>query len=75
MPLKRMNNVLIVVYDLEAVKAFFIALGLTLDGQTTVEGPEIGNLRAWQRARHPGDPAHRSSLINSPIFAGLRASS
>ncbi|MDF3242855.1 VOC family protein [Pseudomonas veronii] len=44
MTLKRMDNVLIVVDDLEAMKAFFIALGLTLEGQTTVEGPEIGNL-------------------------------
>lgn len=44
MPLKRMDNVLIVVDDLETMKAFFIALGLTLEGQTTVEGPEIGNL-------------------------------
>jgi catechol 2,3-dioxygenase-like lactoylglutathione lyase family enzyme len=39
-----MDNVLIVVDDLETMKAFFIALGLTLEGQTTVEGPEIGNL-------------------------------
>jgi catechol 2,3-dioxygenase-like lactoylglutathione lyase family enzyme len=39
-----MDNVLIVVDDLEAMKAFFIALGLTLEGQTMVEGPEIGNL-------------------------------
>lgn len=44
MPLKRMDNVLIVVDDLETMKAFFIALGLTLEGQTTVEGSEIGNL-------------------------------
>jgi catechol 2,3-dioxygenase-like lactoylglutathione lyase family enzyme len=44
MPLRRMDNVLIVVDDLEAMKAFFIALGLTFEGQTTVEGPEIGNL-------------------------------
>ncbi|WP_324745533.1 VOC family protein [Pseudomonas veronii] len=44
MPLKRMHNVLIVIYDLEAVKAFFIALGLTLEGQTTVEEPEVGTL-------------------------------
>ena len=44
MTIKRMDNVLIVVDDLEAVKAFFIALGLTLEGQTTVEGPEIGRL-------------------------------
>ena len=44
MPLKRMDNVLIVVDDLEAVKAFFIELGLTLEGQQTVEGPAVGQL-------------------------------
>src|SRR5881394_1888577 len=36
--LLRMDNVLIVVDDLEAVKAFFIELGLT------VEGPLVGSL-------------------------------
>ncbi len=40
----RMDNVLLVVDDLEAVKAFFIELGLTLEGQTTVEGPLVGKL-------------------------------
>ena len=44
MTLKRMDNVLIVVDDLEAVKAFFIELGLTLEGETTVEGPLVGKL-------------------------------
>jgi catechol 2,3-dioxygenase-like lactoylglutathione lyase family enzyme len=44
MALKRMDNVLIVVDDLEAVKAFFIELGLTLEGEQTVEGPLIGKL-------------------------------
>lgn len=44
MPLKRMDNVLIVVDDLEAVKAFFLELGLTLEGETTVEGPQVGQL-------------------------------
>src|SRR4051794_22572713 len=44
MTLKRMDNVLIVVDDLEAVKAFFIELGLTLEGETIVEGPLIGKL-------------------------------
>ena len=49
MTLKRMDNVLIVVDDLEAVKAFFIELGLELEGETTVEGPLAGRLigRAW----------------------------
>jgi catechol 2,3-dioxygenase-like lactoylglutathione lyase family enzyme len=44
MAIKRMDNVLIVVEDLEAVKAFFIELGLTFVGQATVEGPQVGNL-------------------------------
>ena len=44
MTIKRMDNVLIVVDDLEAVKAFFIALGLELEGEQTVEGPLIGKL-------------------------------
>jgi len=44
MAIKRMDNVLIVVDDLEATKAFFIELGLTLVGEATVEGPLIGNL-------------------------------
>src|SRR3954469_20130295 len=44
MTLKRMDNVLIVVDDLEATKAFFIELGLELEGETVVEGPSVGSL-------------------------------
>ena len=39
--LQRMDNVLIVVEDLEAAKAFFVALGMELDGETQVEGPWV----------------------------------
>jgi catechol 2,3-dioxygenase-like lactoylglutathione lyase family enzyme len=39
MALQRMDNVLIVVDDLEAAKAFFTELGMELEGETTVEGP------------------------------------
>jgi catechol 2,3-dioxygenase-like lactoylglutathione lyase family enzyme len=39
-----MDNVLIVVDDLEVMKAFFIDLGLTLEGEATVEGPDVGQL-------------------------------
>ena len=39
--LKRMDNVLIVVDDLEAAKAFFAELGMELEGETTVEGPWV----------------------------------
>src|SRR3712207_717748 len=38
MTLQRMDNVLIVVEDLEAAKAFFAELGMELEGETTVEG-------------------------------------
>lgn len=51
MALKRMDNVLIVVDDLEAVKAFFIELGLTLEGEQTVEGPLIGKLIGLENVR------------------------
>ena len=44
MTIKRMDNVLIVVEDIEAVKTFFIELGLKLEGETTVEGAAIGKL-------------------------------
>ena len=51
MPLKRMDNVLIVVDDLEAAKAFFIELGLTLEGEQTVEGTSIGKLIGLEDVR------------------------
>src|SRR3954447_25081019 len=41
MTLQRMDNVLIVVEDLEAAKAFFAELGMELEGETQVEGPAV----------------------------------
>jgi catechol 2,3-dioxygenase-like lactoylglutathione lyase family enzyme len=41
MTIKRMDNVLIVVDDLEATIAFFVELGMELEGQATVEGPSV----------------------------------
>lgn len=41
MALKRMDNVLIVVEDLEAAKAFFLELGMEMVGQTQIEGPAV----------------------------------
>jgi catechol 2,3-dioxygenase-like lactoylglutathione lyase family enzyme len=38
MTLQRMDNVLIVVDDLEAAKAFFVELGMELEGETPIEG-------------------------------------
>jgi catechol 2,3-dioxygenase-like lactoylglutathione lyase family enzyme len=51
MAIKRMDNVLIVVEDLDAVKAFFIALGLKLEGEATVAGPLIGRLIGLEDVR------------------------
>lgn len=51
MAVKRMDNILIVVDDLEAVKAFFVELGLELEGQTTVEGPSVGSLIGLEDVR------------------------
>jgi catechol 2,3-dioxygenase-like lactoylglutathione lyase family enzyme len=47
----RMDNVLIVVEDLEAVKAFFAALGMELEGETTVEGPSVDSLIGLEGVR------------------------
>jgi catechol 2,3-dioxygenase-like lactoylglutathione lyase family enzyme len=44
MTIQRMDNVLIVVADLEAAKAFFVELGMELEGQATVEGPSVDRL-------------------------------
>jgi catechol 2,3-dioxygenase-like lactoylglutathione lyase family enzyme len=44
MTIQRMDNVLIVVDDLEAAKAFFAELGMELEGETQVEGPSVDSL-------------------------------
>src|SRR3954463_882919 len=46
-----MDNVLIVVDDLEAAKAFFLELGMELEGETTVEGPSVDRLIGLQNVR------------------------
>jgi catechol 2,3-dioxygenase-like lactoylglutathione lyase family enzyme len=46
-----MDNVLIVVEDLEAAKAFFAELGMELDGETTVEGPWVDATIGLEGAR------------------------
>ncbi|MCA9572025.1 MAG: hypothetical protein KC656_29505, partial [Myxococcales bacterium] len=39
-----MDNVLIVVEDLERMTAFFKALGLVVEGEARVGGPDVGGL-------------------------------
>jgi catechol 2,3-dioxygenase-like lactoylglutathione lyase family enzyme len=47
----KMDNVLIVVDDLEAAKAFFLELGMELEGQATVEGPSVDRLVGLEGVR------------------------
>jgi catechol 2,3-dioxygenase-like lactoylglutathione lyase family enzyme len=65
MAIQRMDNVLIVVDDLEAVKAFFIALGLALEGQTTVEGSDVGRLIGL------GDVRATLAMLRTPDGQGI----
>jgi catechol 2,3-dioxygenase-like lactoylglutathione lyase family enzyme len=46
-----MDNILLVVDDLEAVKAFFVELGLVLEGEQTVDGPAVGSLIGLENVR------------------------
>ena len=46
-----MDNVLIVVDDLEAVKAFFTELGMEMEGETTVEDTSVDRLIGLQNVR------------------------
>jgi catechol 2,3-dioxygenase-like lactoylglutathione lyase family enzyme len=60
-----MDNVLIVVEDLEAVKAFFLELGLELEGETTVEGPLVGKLIGL------GDVRSTIAMLRTPDGQGI----
>src|SRR3954451_5189055 len=60
-----MDNVLIVVDNLEAVKAFFIELGLTLQDETTVEGPAVGQLIGL------GDVRSTIAMLRTPEGQGI----
>ena len=65
MPVKRMDNVLIVVDDLEAAKSFFIELGLKLEGETTVEGPAVGSLIGLEDVRVT------LAMLRTPVGQGV----
>jgi catechol 2,3-dioxygenase-like lactoylglutathione lyase family enzyme len=47
----RMDNVLIVVNDLEAAIAFFVELGMEVEGRMTVEGPWVDRTIGIDNAR------------------------
>ena len=66
--INRMDNVLIVVDDLETVKAFFIELGLTLEGEQTVEGPAIAKLIGLKDA---GGVRATLAMLRTPDGQGI----
>lgn len=51
MTVKRMDHVGVVVDDLAAAIAFFIALGLELDGEATVEGRSVDRINGLEGVR------------------------
>ena len=51
MTLVLMDNVLIVVEDLDAAIAFFVELGMELEGRAPVDGPDVDRLLALDGVR------------------------
>ena len=51
MAIVRMDHVSVVVEDLEAAKAFFVELGMELEGQVPIEGPSVDRLNALDGVR------------------------
>ena len=51
MAIQRMDHVSVVVDDLEAAKAFFVELGMELQGEAPIEGPAVDRLNALDGIR------------------------
>lgn len=51
MAIRRMDHVSVVVSDLEAAIAFFVELGLELDGKAAVEGPSVDRISGLDGVR------------------------
>ncbi|WP_410604504.1 VOC family protein [Amycolatopsis sp. lyj-90] len=51
MALKKLEHVGVVVHDLEAAKGFFIALGLELEGEASLEGDTVDRLTGLKGVR------------------------
>ena len=51
MTIRRMDNILIVVEDLERAKAFFGELGMEIEGQMQVEGPWVDSVTGLDGVR------------------------
>jgi catechol 2,3-dioxygenase-like lactoylglutathione lyase family enzyme len=51
MAIQRMDHVSVVVDDLEAAKEFFLELGMELEGEAPIEGPEVDRLNGLDGIR------------------------
>src|SRR5688572_2404205 len=51
MAIQRMDHVSVVVDDLEAAKAFFLELGMELEGQAPIEGPWVDRVNGLDGVR------------------------
>ena len=51
MTILRMDHVSVVVDDLEAAKAFFVELGMELEGEAPIEGPWVDRVNALDGVR------------------------
>jgi catechol 2,3-dioxygenase-like lactoylglutathione lyase family enzyme len=51
MTIQRMDHVSVVVDDLEAAKAFFVELGMELEGEAPIEGPSVDRLNGLDGVR------------------------
>ena len=63
-----MDNVLIVVNDLAATKAFFVPLGMELEGETTVAGRIANGVPRPSPIRWRFDPVLPRSVGVGPVF-------
>ncbi len=79
MTIQRMDNVLVVVDDLDAAKAFFAELGMELEGEITVEGPWVdqtvglNGVRATNAMMRTPDGQGRIELSKFHTPAAVRA--
>jgi catechol 2,3-dioxygenase-like lactoylglutathione lyase family enzyme len=51
MAIQRMDHVSVVVDDLEAAKEFFLELGMELEGEAPIEGPQVDRLNGLDGIR------------------------
>ena len=51
MTIQRMDHVSVVVDDLEAAKAFFVVLGMELEGEAPIEGPWVDRVNGLDGVR------------------------